>query len=189
MNLGLVVEDTRDGNAYEELIRKIRDDIQNITHIPCHGPVSNKYIGWIKYFQWSAVHSVDKVLVIRDSDRRDPAACEDELRVKYEQSHFNATFPVHFHATKTEVESWLLVDANAMNEVSGRRGKTKRIAPINFDPESCQDAKERFQRRLLAVELPADPVVYREVAAATKIEVVAAHCPLFRSFEDKVRHC
>jgi Domain of unknown function (DUF4276) len=189
VNLGLVVEDTRDGNAYEELIRKIRQDIQNIHAMPCHGPVATKLGGWLKYFQWSSPYPMDKVLVIRNSDRRDPDAAETELRLKYEHLHLNPGFPVHFHATKTELESWLLVDENAMNEVSRQRGKRGRIGPINFDPESCQDAKERFQKRLLEVDLPADPAVYREVAAASEIRAIAARCPLFASFQDKVRHC
>lgn len=189
MNLGLVVEDIRDGNAYEELIRKVRADIQNVSHMPCHGPVTTKFLGWLKYFQWSAPYPVDKVLVIRDSDQQEPGICEGELEAKYEQSHFNPTFPVHFHATKTEVESWLLVDENAINEVAAQRGRGKRIGQINFDPESCQNAKERFQERLSRVELPDLPAVYREVAAASEIRAIAARCPLFASFEDKVRHC
>lgn len=189
MNFGLVVEDVRDGNAYEELIRKIRADIQTISHMPCHGPVATKFVGWVKYFQSSAPHRVDKVLVIRDSDQREPDTCENELKRKYQQSHFNPNFPVHFHATKTEIETWLLVDENALNQVSRQRGRDQRIGPINFDPESCHNAKERFQQRLSKVGLPDIPTVYREVAAASEIRAIAARCPLFSSFEDKVRHC
>lgn len=189
MNLGLIVEDSRDSYVYEELARKIRSDISAVVPLSCQGPVKRRFIGFLKYLKWSSSQSINKALVIRDSDRLDPQTCEAQLEEEYQRSHFDAGFPVHFHATKTELESWLLADENAINQVSLQRGKNRTIGPVNFDLESYQSAKELFQSRLSDARLPADPQVYREVAACADVRRIAARCPSFRLFEEKLHNC
>ena len=36
MNFGIVVEHDRDGGAYEELIKKIREDVENVVPYLCN---------------------------------------------------------------------------------------------------------------------------------------------------------
>jgi hypothetical protein len=189
MNIGIVVEDERDALAYSELIRKIRDDVKEVRAIPCGGvgTLTKKFVGWLKYFEWRAPHSIDKALVVRDSECSDPTAWEAQLAQIYEQSHFVPSFHVHFHATKCEIETWLLADENAINEVSKRRGKAKQIGPARIEFESYKPAKELFQKRLSDVGLPIDPQVYKEVASLADISRITASCRHFREFVDKIR--
>lgn len=98
-------------------------------------------------------------------------------------------FPVHFHATKCEIETWLLADENAINRVSQQRGKNKQVGAVTIQFESHRDAKELFQKVLSNADLPADARVYKEIAAAADIGRIAARCPSFEQFADKVRAC
>lgn len=191
MNFGLVVESERDGVAYPELIRKIRDDVENVLAIPCHGvsEVKKQFVGWLKYFQWSPPYRIDKALVITDSDRSAPRIREEVLTRVHVRSHFAPQFPVHFHATVREVETWLIADVDSINDVSRQRGKTGYARPFNEDPESLLQAKEAFYEALRAAKLPASPHVYGEIAAAADIQRIRNRCPSFRAFEEKVHSC
>ena len=192
MNIGIVVEDERDAVAYSELIRRIRDDVEEVCCVPCRGSgtLKKEFLHWLKYFEWFApgsIHSISRALVILDSDCSDASIWEERLRAIYIQSHFVSHFVVHFHATKCELETWLLVDENAINQVSQLRGKNKQIGPANIEFESYKPAKELFQKRLSGVGLPFDPQVYGEIASLVDIVKIAARCPNFRQFIDKVR--
>lgn len=191
MNFGIVVEGDHDSAVYPLLVRKIRDDVENVHPIVCGGvaTLKAKFVGWLKYFQFGASLPVDKVLVIIDSDCCDAPALEAQLNQIYQQSHFAPSFPVHFHATKCEIETWLLADEDAVNQVSQRRGKNKRVAALTIEFESYRDAKKFFQKVLSNADLPADPRVYQEIAAAADIGRIAARCPSFQQFAGKVRAC
>jgi hypothetical protein len=192
MNFGIVVEDDRDAKAYEELIRKIRRDVEEVLSIPCRGvgTLKKEFVNWLKYFEWYAPHSphsINKALVILDSDCSDAFVWEERLRHTFERSHFVPSFPVDFHATKCELETWLLTDENALNEVSKRRGKNKRVAPAKIEFESFKAAKMLFQKRLYEVGLPADPQVYKEIASLADTARIEACCRNFQEFVRKVR--
>ena len=189
MNIGIVVEDERDGAAYSELIRKIRDDVEVILPIPCHGigTLKKSFVGWLKYFEWHAPHFIDKAMVIMDSDCSDSSAWEAQLAQIFEQSRFAPSFPVHFHATKCEIETWLLADENAVNQTSQRRGKNKKVRAVTIQLESHKDAKELFQKILSEAGLPADPQVYKEIARLADTARITARCPHSQEFVEKVR--
>ncbi len=191
MNIGIVVERDHDSAAYAELIRKVRDDIEKIHPIICGDVVKlkTKFVGWLKHFEWNATILPDKVLVIMDSDCSDASASETQLRQIYEQARFVPRFPVHFHATKCEIETWLLADENAINRLSQLRGKNKQVAAVTIQLESQRDAKELFHKVLSRADLPADAQVYKEIAAAADIGRIATRCPSFQEFADKVRAC
>lgn len=191
MNIGIVVEGDHDSVVYPELIHKIRGDVEDIRPIVCGNDVKlkAKFVGWLKHFEWHASLSVDKVLVIMDSDCSDAATWEALLTRIHEQSHFAPRFPVHFHATKCEVETWLLADEGAINQVSRRRGKNKQVPAITIQFESYRNAKELFQKMLSQGGLPADERVYQEIAAVANIERIAARCPSFQLFVNKVLAC
>jgi len=191
MNMGIVVEGDSDAKAYSQLIRKIRDDVDVPHVISCGGvgTLKGKFVGWLKYFEWRALPSIDKALVIRDSDCSNPVPLENELREILKQSDFEPRFPVHFHATKCELETWLLADENAINQASRWRRKNKGIAAITVDLESTKGAKELFRKQLSKAGLLATAQVYREVANFADIARIASRCPHFRQFMDKVREC
>ena len=191
MNIGIVVEGDHDSATYAELIRKVRGDIEKIHPIICGDVVKLKtnFVGWLKHFEWHATIIPDKVLVIMDSDCSDASASETQLRQIYEQACFVPRFPVHFHATKCEIETWLLADENAINRLSQLRGKNKQVAAVTIRLESHRDAKELFHKVLSRADLPADAQVYKEIAAAADIGRIATRCPSFQEFADKVRAC
>jgi hypothetical protein len=191
MNIGIIVEGERDKAAYSELIRKIRDDVEEALAEPCGNDIKlmENFVGWLKHFQWHAEISVDKALVIRDSDCSDPFVWESKMEQTLAQSHFIPGFPVHFYATKCEIETWLLADENAINRVARNRGKQGAVSTVTVQLESHKDAKELFRKVLSKVRLPADPKVYEEIANAASIDRIAARCPYFRQFADRVRAC
>jgi hypothetical protein len=190
MNIGIVVEGVSDEAAYPVLIRKVRNDIDTVLAESCgsDSSLTRRFVGWLKHFQWHAL-SIDKALVIVDSDCSDSVARETKLRQVYEESHFVASFPIHFHATRCELETWLLADENAINQVAQRRGKNSQVAAVTVQLEGYRDAKELFQRVLSEARLPADPQVYKEIAGFADVARIIARCPSFRLFANKVLAC
>jgi hypothetical protein len=148
-----------------------------------------KFVGWLKHFQWHAEITVNKALVIRDSDCSDPVAWESTMSQILAQSHFVPDFPVHFHATKCEIETWLLADEDAINQVARSRGKPGLVSKVTIPLESYRNAKELFRKVLSKVGLPVDPEVYQEIASAANIDRIASRCAYFRQFVDRVRTC
>ena len=191
MNMGIVVEGERDGAAYPELIRKIRDDVEIVLAEPCGNDVRlmERFVGWLKHFQWHAEISVNKALVIRDSDCSDPVIWETKMGRIFGQSRFVPSFPVHFYATKCEIETWLLADENAINQVARNRGKQGSVSEVAIPLEAHRNAKQLFREVLSKARLPVDPKVYQEIASAASIDRIAARCPYFSQFADRVRAC
>jgi hypothetical protein len=188
---GLVVEGDRDAAAYPELIRKIRNDVDFILAEPCGNDVKlmRQFVNWLKHFEWHADHRVEKALVIRDSDCEDSDVWEERMGQLLERCRFAPRFPVHFHATKCEIETWLLADERAINQVATSRGKGRAVPPTTIQLESHRDAKELFRKALSGVGLPADPRVYQEIARAVNIDRIAARCQHFERFRAKVMAC
>jgi len=191
MTLGIVVEDQRDANVYSALIKRIRPDVDVVLERPCRGVagVRQQFVGWLKDFKWHAGYHVVKALVIRDCDRLEPRAAEDELACILQQSGFQPSFPVHFYATRHEVETWLLADESAVNLVARRRQKTPTAQTVAGSLEDIPDAKEQFRRMLSQARLMADPAVYAEVAAVTDFGRITGRCPYFQQFVNRVRAC
>jgi hypothetical protein len=194
MNFGIVVEDIRDAEAYSQLILKIRNDIETVVPYPCHGnsTLKKQFIKGLKAFKWHAPgppHAIGKALVIVDSDCSDASVWEEGLAEILDRSHFEPGFPVHFHGTKCELESWLLADENALIKASQHRGKNKRLGPANIPFETYRDAKELFQKRLSEAGLPDTPQVYKEIVSYAEIERISSRCPRFKHFIKKVCEC
>jgi hypothetical protein len=194
MNFGIVVEDIRDAEAYSQLIQKIRNDIENVFSYPCHGrsTLKKQFIKGLKAVKWRAPgspHAIGKALVIVDSDCSDASVWEEGLAEILDRSHFDPGFPVHFHATKCELETWLLADENALSQASHHRGKNKRFGPANIPFETYREAKELFEIRLLEAGLPKTPQVYKEIASYADIQLIATRCPRFKQFIKKVCEC
>lgn len=193
MVLGIVVEGEFDCGVYSTLIQRIRPDVEHVLPRPCQGVagVRRKFVAWLKYFQWNSGYQIGKVLVIRDSDRQDPRAAEDELDRILDQSGFREklTLPVHFYATRCMVEAWLLADESAVNKVAQERRKAGAARPVADPLEGATDAKARFRRMLSQARLPADPAVYAQVAAAADIDRIKQRRPYFHRFIECVHGC
>lgn len=191
MTLGIVVEDQRDANVYTALIKRIRPDVETVLERPCRGVagVRQRFVGWLKNFEWHTGYRVVKALVIRDCDCQEPREAEEELARILQQSGFQPSFPVHFYATRREVETLLLADEGAVNLVARRREKRAAAQAAAGSLEDIADAKEKFRRMLSQARLPADPTVYAEIASAIDLDRISARCPYFQQFVNRVRTC
>ena len=189
MNIGIVVEGPSDGTAYPTLIRRIRNDVGNVQVRECGGKsgLKNKFLGFLKEFQRNHAWQINVAYVIRDSDCKPPQPIEEQLRNVLRESGFAPDFPVEFFATKCQLETWLLADENAINQVSQRRGKNLKVGPAEIQFETDNGAKERFLEQLSKARLPASPQVYREIAEIADIARIAARCPSFQQFIHRVR--
>ena len=192
MVFGIVVEAERDALVYSALIRRLRPGADIVTR-PCGDLASlrRSFVPWLKNFQWHVDLAVDKALVIRDSDCKDPLGVEMELARILDQSDFQdkLTLPVHFYATKCMVETWLLADEGAVNTVARRRGKAANVLAVADPLEGKRNAKELFRGMLSQAKLPATSAVYEEVAREADIGVIERRCPYFAQFVDRLNNC
>ena len=151
MNIGIIVEQERDKAAYRELIRKIRDDVESVPAEPCGNDIKlmENFVGWLKHFQWHAEISVNKALVISDSDCSDPVAWESKMEQILTQSHFVPSFPVTFMrpSAKSKLGCWLTRTRSIRSlAIAGSKGRFQRLefcskligTPRNYFRKSCQ---------------------------------------------------
>jgi len=188
MILGIVVEGPSDAAAYSKLIPRIRPIIENVLSRPCGGksPLGQKFVGFLEEFQDL---TVEKALVIRDSDCRDPRIVEEKLELRLRESGYRPPFSVYFYATNCMLETWLLADESAVNRVAQNRAKPPRAQPIDGPLEGRRDAQALFHRMLSQAQLPADPAVYAEVATVADINLIQRRCPYFQHFVTRVLDC
>ncbi len=188
MVFGIVVEGIRDVAAYSEFIPRIRPLIRRVIARPCGGksPVKHKFVGYLEEFE---ALSVEKALVIRDSDCRDPREIESMLEQRLHESNYQPPFPVHFYATHCMLETWLLADEAAVNQVARDRSKRARAQRIEDPLEGRRNSRQLFNRMLSQARLPADPVVYAQVASLADVDLIQRRCPYFRQFATFVHGC
>lgn len=189
MRLAIVVEGESDVYAYRALIRRIRNDIDDIPAEHCGGRVKTKFVGFLERFQANPARPVDKALVICDSDCQEPRSLENGLQSRLRASNFQETFPVHFFATKCMIEAWLLADEEAINRVATRRGKNRSIQPLQINLEQAREAKELFYRALSEANLRPVPIIYGEIAEAADLQRISERCSYFHQFAARVRAC
>ncbi|HUB77228.1 MAG TPA: hypothetical protein VMB03_00460 [Bryobacteraceae bacterium] len=126
--------------------------------------------------------------MIRDCDGKDPREVEADLMDRLKNSHFEPRFPVHFYATKSMVETWLLADARAVREVARLRGHNHAVKEVNVQEEN-RNAKTLFYAMLSQAGLPADPKVYGEIATEADIDIIEGCCPYFLKFREHIHAC
>ena len=185
---GIVVEGPRDAAAYPALIRRIRGDVERVAARPCGGvpALLKKFVGMLRGFEYNRI---DKALIIRDSGGKGPKAAEAALKDRLDSSGFKPKFPVHFHATRCMVETWLLADEQAVGKVALSRGWRRSIKPINKPLEGIMDPKPLFLTMLSEADLPADDKVYEEIASAADLDRISQRCPRFAEFRQHVHAC
>lgn len=190
MNAGIVVEGPDDAAVYPILIKRIDPTIERVHARECTGrqKLKNKFVYFLKEFARNpAAFNIGKVLVIRDSDCNDPGPIEQELQHIFARSNLQPAFGVSFHATKCKLESWLLADEDAINTVSMRRGGRGGIRRVGVDLENFREADQLYRGTLSHAGLQDTDAVMREIAQQASLEEVAARCPRFRDFKQKVR--
>ena len=179
-----------DSSVYPILIRKICNDIGVVYVRQCGGvrKLKSKFVTFVKEFASNPARPIAKALVIRDSDCNGAGTLEQQLRdILNLFGPCARLFPVHFHATKCKLESLLLADENAIIRVAQNRHKTPPNPLGNLIVETLKDADTILVKRLADANLPADSKVFSEIAMESDHSVLAARCPHFRNFIDKVR--
>ena len=184
---GLVVEGEYDKVALTELIRKCVGAPTEVVPRLCGGSIMNKFPGMLEEFRrFKQGTHVDKALVVRDANGKDPE--EVVLRMEGKISNRHYPFPVRFMAIVRELETWLLADNQAISQVTQQySGRT--VAAVNETLEDIVAPKERLKSLLAKADVPYTDEVARKIAAAVDIERLTYRCPGFRRFQVAVHDC
>lgn len=188
---GLIVEGSYDERVFPELVRKIASGQVRVEVRPCGGVarLMKRFPGFLRELEHVMQgKSVDKALVVRDCDLRDPEAVERDMAEKVRERPFAFPRGVHFCAIRQMMDTWLLADVNAINSLARERGG-RDVPPVQGLLEQIGNPKQRLRCLLSRARLPYDPEVCREIACRADIEAVRYRCPSFRRFEKKVMDC
>lgn len=191
MSYGLVVEGVYDEPVYTELIRRIiSPTVEVVTRSAGGVPQLRKLfpvlLNDLEHARGGG--PVDKVLVIRDADDKDPMILEQSLTQRIHGVPLSFPRGVHFHAVRRTVETWLLADTSAINQtVLTRSGGT--VPGINNALEELVDPKRVLGRMLRDAGVPYTAEVGREIAERLDLSILRTRCPSFPSFEQKVINC
>lgn len=183
LTIGIIVEGVFDEAALPELIRKCcTDDIHIETRV-CRSAsqLMQKGLSFLEGFRYVVQGlPVDKALIIRDADGKDPNELVHRLNVTINTRSY--PFPVTPVIIVQELETWLLADSEALSQVAG-----KSIPEITGSLEAIMEPKERLQSLLSDANMAYTKEVARKIAAATRLEVLEYRCPRFRGFRQALR--
>ena len=142
-----------------------------------------KFPGFLEEFRYvKQGMPVDKALIIRDADNKEPHALITAMREKYTNRTY--PFPVAPMIIVQELETWLLADSQALSHVVGRS------VPDLTDPlERIANPKERLQKILSDAKVPYTSEVARKIAAATRLGPLEYRCPSFQAFRRALSDC
>ncbi len=182
---GLILEGSYDTAIFTELLPRIcGPDIEIVSIIESGGagPLMNRFPVWLKRFEHiTPIGPVDRALVIRDANGKDPADVEAAMRARIGNREY--TFPHGFrlHAIRREVETWLLADEHAISTVAGR------VMPmIRGNLEEVQDSKALLQRVFSAAGLLYLPPICGAIVKGMNLTTLRYRCPGYILFEAKV---
>lgn len=188
---GIVVEGPYDVAIFRELIRRVLSRDVPIISRPCFGKDNLKkdLLTHLRNLQ-DEMHGrgVEKALVIRDSDRKEPKDIEAELTSRIERRAWTFTHGVHVCVIRREVETWLLADAAAVSAVAEARGG-RPVSGVQGTLEDIFEPKQRFKRLLSDASLDYTEPVCTEIARLLKLETLRYRCPSFCTFEQRVIDC
>lgn len=183
---GAIVEGEYDVGVFEVLIPKICPYPSEVWAQEARGRarLMSRFAQMLRMFEHRTASAgpVDRALVIRDSNGKNPALVENEMQLRI--AHQGYAFPhgVQVHALQQETETWLLADAAAISRVAGQ--------PAHPPPgplEQRHQAKEAFTDVLYEVGLQYTPAICRRISMEIDLDTLRAACPSFAIFEQKVR--
>lgn len=190
MNIGIVVEGADDYSTYPTIIGRIRNDIERRQVRQCGGKSRLKggFLRFLKEFQ-NPAWQIDLAVVIRDSDCSPPKPLEDELRDVLRASNLRTPFRVELFAIPCMLESWLISDVQAIQNVAIQRGHGGPVGALDMQiPNAHSRAdKQLFSRVLTHFELPATPPVYEQVAKIANFEIIKQRCRYFQEFVERLK--
>jgi hypothetical protein len=186
---GIVVEGNYDKAALTEIIKKCLSSNIEIAPRLCGGKdrLMKHFLGFLESFRYEKQGlPVDKTLVIRDADDKDP----DELSKKMESKIKDRNYPftVKFIIITQELETLFLADEEAISRITQARSG-KPVARVNENLESICQPKEKLQEILSKAGIYYTPEVAKEIARELDLSKIEYRCPRFREFRQAVIDC
>jgi hypothetical protein len=179
-----VLEGTYDTAIFTELLPRVCGaDIEIASPIEANGSgrLMKRFPVWLKRFEHiTPAGPVDRALVIRDANGRNPGEVEAEMLAKIAPRYYSFPEGVRVHAVRRQVETWLLADEHAIATVAG-----KKVSMVRGILEEVQDAKGLLQRVLDAVGLPYLAPIAGAIAREINLTTLRYRCPGFIQFETK----
>ncbi len=191
---GIIPEGPYDPGVYEELVRRIVGQRTRTKSLPANG-ISNllkRLEGLLQILERVRDgRPVEKALVIRDSDVGDPETLEGEMAAIVGGQTFRFPRGVQYCAVERAVETWLLVDVEAITHVALARGVAARgtLTPLEGRVDQIRNPKKRLAQLLWKVGLEQTEEVYRQIAKRINLDVLRTQCASFGRFEQKVKDC
>lgn len=189
MNFGVIVEGPDDVAVYRILAKRIDPGIGHVHARDCGGrqKLKNKFPYLISEFSRNpAAYNLRKVVVIRDSDCKDPLPLEQELQDIFARSGLTPNFSVSFYVTKCKLETWLLGDEQAINTVSISRGGGGNVSRVDGDLETIKDTDDLYRRTLSQAGLQDTDEVMKQIISRARLNILSERCPRFRDFMRKI---
>jgi|GraSoi_2013_80cm_1033760.scaffolds.fasta_scaffold01000_2 hypothetical protein len=190
MNVGIVVEGLYDYSSYPAIIRRIRNDIGRPQVRECGGKskLKGRFLQCLKEFQ-NPAWEIELAIVVRDSDCNPPQPIENQLREILNASRLRPHFPVELFAVPCVLESWLLSDLHAIQNVAAQRGHGGAAdLSVQIPNTHAPNDKKLFFRVLGHHSLPATPPVYEEIARIVNLDMIGQRCKYFREFVRRIRN-
>jgi len=184
LTFGLIVEGQYDEMAIGGLIPRFAPADVEIVARPCGSKVQlmRRFSGFLEEFRYIKNGShVDKALVVRDADGKDPLRLLETMRSKI--SGHTYPFPVQLVVIVEELEAWLLADEASL---AGIIGKRVRRTP---NPEGLHDPKEQLKRLLSEGKVYYTSEIARKIAVNANVDTLASRCPSFGRFRQAVIDC
>ncbi len=183
---GIVVEGDFDKAVFHKLIERIHGAAPPIYVRQCHGVSVLKKLFPILLRDLEHVHRggpVERALIIRDADGRDPLALEAELRERMRGQVYGFRFGVGLCIINQKMETLLLADPDAINRVAELRAVLRRrVSRPRGSLEAIARAKELFIEILSNAGLQYTAEVCREIAGQADLGVIRRLCPSFERF-------
>jgi hypothetical protein len=186
---GLITEGDKDIAAYQELIAKICGSVLFIVSQRTGGreKLFQNLPGFLSKLEHAnpVGEAVDKALVIRDADGKEPRSVEEKLRGRIKNRSHRFALGIGIHIVLQQMDTWLLADTEAINRVAASRGG-RHVKPVRDPLEQIQNPKVTLQTLLSEARLNYTPEVCRLIAAETDLVILRRRCPSFQEFERKV---
>jgi len=185
---GLIVEGPYDIDFFRVIVARVAANNPTIELLEGGGnALLRRFPTLLRRFEHIiAGEPVGKALVIKDADGHPVDEVEGIMANRLGNQTYIFPEGVELCGVQQEMETWLLADVQAINQVSTDRGKRDGVPIIHGTLEEMFQAKERLRSALSRAGLDYTPPICAEIAAKADLERLRQRCPSFRRFEEKI---
>ncbi len=188
---GLVVEGPYDKAFYEALLPRICNTSLHIVTRVCDGVAKLMKLFPVFLSEFEHVRHgrpVDKALVIRDSQGAETSAPRTRMENSIRGRTYSFPREVQLCVVRRQIETWLLADGSAINQVTKSRGG-REVSEVTGSLEDIRDPKARLRSLLIQARIEYSAAVCAEIASQVRIGTLEYRCPSFLDFKRKVLDC